>query len=74
MTAEHFKKPTTYINQLWQTNLTCFKIIGWDWYNLSSVLDDFSRNIPRYYNEARYHESLDNVTRPMFTSGGPSAS
>lgn len=43
--AEHFQQPTKRIHELWQTDFTYFKIQGWGWYYLSTVLDDFSRYI-----------------------------
>jgi len=43
--ADEFKHPTKRIHELWQTDFTYFKIQGWGWYYLSSVLDDFSRYI-----------------------------
>lgn len=42
---DKFDKPTTGVNQLWQIDFTYFKIIGWGWYYLVSVLDDYSRYI-----------------------------
>ncbi|MDG2057103.1 MAG: IS3 family transposase [Tateyamaria sp.] len=43
--ADEFKDKTTAINEMWQTDFTYFKIIGWGWYYLSTILDDYSRYI-----------------------------
>ena len=43
--ADRFHTQTTRPNEMWQTDFTYFKIIGWGWMYLSTVLDDYSRYI-----------------------------
>ena len=43
--ANTFKDKTTSPNEMWQTDFTYFKIIGWGWVYLSTILDDFSRYV-----------------------------
>ncbi len=43
--ANEFKDKTTRANEMWQTDFTYLKIIGWGWYYLSTILDDYSRYI-----------------------------
>jgi len=43
--ADEFHRKTSRPNEMWQTDFTYFKIIGWGWMYLSTVLDDFSRYI-----------------------------
>jgi transposase InsO family protein len=43
--GDKFQQPSLRVNELWQTDFTYFKIVGWGWYYLSTVLDDYSRFI-----------------------------
>ena len=38
--ADQFHTKTTRPNEMWQTDFTYFKIIGWGWMYLSTVLDE----------------------------------
>jgi len=43
--ADEFHHKTKDIHELWQTDFTYMKVIGWGWYYLSTILDDYSRYI-----------------------------
>ena len=43
--ADEFRDKTTRPNELWQTDFTYLKIIGWGWHYLSTILDDYSRYV-----------------------------
>lgn len=43
--GEKFKHPTRAVHELWQTDFTYFRVFGWGWYYLSTVMDDYSRYI-----------------------------
>ena len=43
--SDRFQHPTARVHEMWQTDFTYFRIIGWGWYSLSTVLDDYSRYI-----------------------------
>lgn len=40
-----FKDKTTAPNEMWQTDFTYLKVIGWGWFYLSTILDDYSRYV-----------------------------
>jgi putative transposase len=46
--ASEFKDKPSRVNQQWQTDFTYFKIKGWGWYYLSTILDDYSRYVVRW--------------------------
>jgi putative transposase len=43
--GDRFENPTSRVNEMWQTDFTQFKVVGWGWYYLCTVLDDYSRYI-----------------------------
>jgi len=54
--ADRFQHPTTRVNEMWHTDFTYCKVVGWGWYYLSRVLDDFWRFIIAWRTRGRpYH-------------------
>lgn len=43
--GQEYRVKTTHINEQWQSDASYFFVIGWGWYYLISVMDDFSRLI-----------------------------
>lgn len=43
--ADELNDKTTAPNQMWQTDFTYVKVIGWGWLYLSTILDDYSRYV-----------------------------
>ena len=43
--ADEFRDKTTRPNELWRTDFTYLKIIGWGWCCLSTILDDYNRYV-----------------------------
>ena len=64
--ANEFKDKTQFVHQMWQTDFTYFKIVGWGWYYLSTVLDDYSRYIIHW--ELCYSMKAEDVKRTVNTA------
>jgi putative transposase len=69
--AAEFHTKTTRPNEMWQTDFTYFKIIGWGWMYLSTVLDDFSRYIIawRLCTNMRAEDVTDTLDMALQASG-----
>src|SRR5690606_8934235 len=69
--ADAFHTKTVRPNQMWQTDFTYFKIIGWGWMYLSTVLDDYSRYIIAWKlcNTMRAEDVTDTLDMALAASG-----
>jgi len=43
--GDEFSNKTLFVHEMWQTDFTYFKVLGWGWYYLSTIMDDYSRYI-----------------------------
>lgn len=69
--SDEFKDKTTAPNQMWQTDFTYLKVIGWGWYYLATVIDDYSRYIV-HWELCKYQKQEDAervVTDAVIKSG-----
>ena len=64
--GNEFTDKTGFVHQMWQTDFTYFKILGWGWYYLSTVLDDYSRYIVHW--ELCSNMKADDVKRTVDTA------
>jgi transposase InsO family protein/transposase-like protein len=69
--ADEFRDKTTAPNQMWQTDFTYLKVIGWGWFYLSTILDDFSRYIIAWKlcNTMRAGDVTDTLEMALQASG-----
>jgi len=69
--ADEFQHKTTAINQLWQTDFTYIKVIGWGWFYRSTVLDDYSHYIISWKlcKIMRAEDVTDTLDRPCLRHG-----
>jgi putative transposase len=68
--SDQFKDQTVKVNEMWQTDFTYFKIPGWGWYYLSTVLDDYSRFIVHWQlcKSMKVEDVQDTITQAMLKS------
>lgn len=69
--ADEFRDKTTAPNQLWQTDFTYLKVIGWGWFYLSTILDDFSRYVVAFKlcTTMKAHDVTDTLAMALKASG-----
>lgn len=69
--ADEFGKKTSRINEMWQTDFTYFKIIGWGYYYLCSILDDYSRFLVAWElkENMKADDARSTVEKAVFLSG-----
>ena len=72
---DEFKDKTTRPNEMWQTDFTYLKVIGWGWFYLSTILDDYSRYIIAWKlcTNMRAEDVTDTLDLALAASGCDSA-
>jgi transposase InsO family protein len=69
--SDTFTNQTTGINEMWQTDFTYFKVVGWGWYYLQTILDDYSRYIVHWeLCEGMEHQDVQQLVDEAITITG----
>lgn len=68
---DEYKNKTVRPNEMWQTDFTYLKVIGYGWFYLSTILDDFSRYIIAWKlcSSMRVEDVTDTVQLAIDASG-----
>jgi transposase InsO family protein/transposase-like protein len=71
--ADEYTNKTQRVNEMWQTDFTYFKVIGWGWYYLSTIMDDYSRYIIHWElcKNMKREDVERNVNRALEKTGIP---
>lgn len=69
--SNEFKTKTNFVHEMWQTDFTYFKILGWGWYYLSTILDDYSRYIIQWElcKTMKFEDVKRSVEKAMVVAG-----
>jgi len=73
--ANEFKDKPSRPNEQWQTDFTYLKVLGWGWFYLSTILDDYSRYVIswRLCTTMKASDVTDTLELALKTSGCDSA-
>lgn len=69
--AREFHTKTTRPNEMWATDFTYVRVVGWGWYYIGGILDDFSRYLICYEvtRDMTGNTASDLVMRAMEVTG-----
>jgi transposase InsO family protein len=72
--ADQVKHSTKRVNELWPTDFSQINVVSWDYYYLSTVLDDFSRYMLAWtLTPALNHRAVEQTLEPAATGVKPVA-
>ena len=57
--GKEYRVKTKRVNEQWQSDASYFFVVGWGWYYLISVLDDYSRMILAWELKSRHEGGIN---------------